>query len=205
MAYQLVQRDRCVFHITHIKNVPTIVRHGLLCKNLVVQRGIGYTDVAHDNIQDVRSRICVPSGSERTLHDYVPAFFGARPPMLYAVRRKGISQEDMVYILIKWSVLDYPDTYFSDGNARTNGTQFFTGTSNLSQIDFAAVEARYWADKGAEFKRRKQAEVLKPDSVSTEDILGFMVHNAGVEQKVQTILTAQDISRRIYVAPEFYY
>lgn len=205
MVNPLVLRQKCVFHITHIKNLPKIVKDGLLCRNLVQSQRVQYENISDAGIQVVRSIICVPPGSSHTLHDYVPTFFGARPPMLYAIRFKGNQQEEIVYLLINWEVISLPTTYFTDGNARTQGTKFFCDPSDLSNVDFEAVSAQYWGNKGDEYKRRKQAEVLVFQKINLVDIKGFAVYNEAAKLRVEKILQAQSVSKPIYITPEYYF
>lgn len=205
MVNPLVLKQKCVFHITHIKNVPKIVKDGLLCRNLVQSQKVQYENISDAGIQVVRSIICVPPGSSHTLHDYVPTFFGARPPMLYAIKSKGIQQEEIVYVLINWEVISLLTTYFTDGNARTRGTHFFCDLNDLSKVDFDAAAAQYWRDKGDEYTRRKQAEVLVFQKVNLVDIKGFAVYNEAAKLKLEKIFQAQSVSKPIYITPEYYF
>lgn len=203
MSNQLVFKDKYLFHLTHIGNLPGILKKGILCKNQTAEERIKYVDVSYDDIQGARAQIFIP-GTEHTLHDCVPLFFGARPPMLLAIRHKGISQEDMVYLVVNWGIINEPTAWFTDGNARTSGTQFYQGSSNLSRVDFDSADAYYWgADE--ETKRKKQAEVLKLSNILLDDILGIIVYNKEVEKKVQDMLKAYNIKRSIVVVPRFYY
>ena len=72
-----------------------------------------FRSISDEGIQARRSATAVPVGKGETIHDYVPLFFGARPPMLYAVKFK-VSQEDIVTLLVNWSVLDLATTVFTE-------------------------------------------------------------------------------------------
>jgi hypothetical protein len=84
--YNLVQWGRFLFHITHEKNIPGVLARGLCSKNEARRLNLKYHSIADETIQDRRSTKAVPVGPGGTLHDYVPLFFAARPPMLYAVK-----------------------------------------------------------------------------------------------------------------------
>ena len=75
----LVHKEKYLFHITHIKNIPAVLKKGLLSKNELLMQRIKITDISEDKIQSVRAKIVIP-GTQYTLHDCVPMFFGARPP-----------------------------------------------------------------------------------------------------------------------------
>ena len=203
MTNPLVLHGRALFHMTHIKNIPGIFKNGILCKNLLTQKKIKFEDVSDAEIQFTRSQITILKGSQYTLHDYVPCFFGARPPMLYAIKGRGILQSDMVYVLVDWNILNFEKTWFTDGNARTQGTNFYQGVANVCHVDFEACQAIYWTDK--ELRRKKQAEALKFQTVTLDEILGFVVQNDQAESALASMLQAQHVQKKIYLAPEYYY
>ncbi|MDD5567674.1 MAG: DUF4433 domain-containing protein [Candidatus Omnitrophica bacterium] len=206
MSNGLFYKDEYLFHITHIKNLPAILKKGILCKNQLSVERIGYVDVADSDIQQVRAHKCIP-GTEYTLHDCVPLFFGARPPMLLALKARGILQEEIVYIVVDWNIIKQPTTWFTDGNARSiRTTEFFQGISHIDKIDCDAVDAYYWSDKGDDFKRKKQAEVLKLNKVSLDEIAGFIVYNNIAKEKVTEILNSQQVRNKdVVVGGGFYY
>ncbi len=189
--------------MTHIKNIPGIFKNGILCKNLLTQKKIKFEDVSDAEIQFTRSQITILKGSQYTLHDYVPCFFGARPPMLYAISKKGTLQSDMVYVLVDWNILSLKTTWFTDGNARTQGTNFYQGVANLCYVDFASCGLNYWFNK--EFRRKKQAEVLKFQTVILDEILGFVVQNDQAASVLACMLQVQHVQKKIYQVPEYYY
>lgn len=199
-----VYKDKYLFHITHITNIPTILKKGLLCKNKAMTENIKYKDVAYDNIQKARAQIIIPN-TPYTLHDCVPLFFGARPPMLYTMIARGIGQEEMVYVVVKWSILKSDKTWFTDGNARTTGTNFYQGLENIENVDLEAADAHYWSSQGDEFRRKKQAEVLRLNCIGLSEIYGFIVHNEKVKNVVEKMLAAQNIKLEVIAVPRFYY
>lgn len=204
MSNPLILRNTCIFHITHLKNLSSILRNGLLSKNKIASMRVRIKDISNSEIQDARAIITIPNTSH-TLHDCVPMFFGARPAMLYAIKAKGVAQEEIVYVLVNWNIIGQPTTWFTDGNARDWETSFHQNVSDLQEVDFEAAGAYYWGDRGDEFKRKKQAEVLKLDQVPLEEILGFVVYNKDVKGKVKDILKSQEIDKKVFVVPEYYY
>ena len=206
MSISLVYKDKYLFHIVHIKNLPGIFTKGILCRNLIKSKRIKYEDISSNDIQAMRGVINIPT-TKHTLHNYVPLFFGARPPMLYAIRSRGIVQEDIIYILVDWNVINKSNTWFTDGNARSSNTNFFQGIANLSKVDFKAADSIYWgADKGEEFKRKKQAEVLVLEQILMDEIKGFVVYNKSAKEEVTRLLGARKITdKAIFIVPKFYY
>ncbi|MBF0553614.1 MAG: DUF4433 domain-containing protein [Nitrospirae bacterium] len=72
-------------------------------------------------------------------------------------------------------------------------------------MDVEAVQAKYYSDKGDEFKRRKQAEVLKLNKVNIDEISGFVVYNREVQIMIDNMLNSQKIIRKTLVIKEYYY
>lgn len=72
-----------IYHITPIENLHMILNTGeLLAKRVLDRMNTGYTNIAHQNIQDRRAETPVPCGPGETLHDYVPFYFAPHSPML---------------------------------------------------------------------------------------------------------------------------
>ena len=203
MASHFVLKNKAIFHITHIYNLPGILRKGLLSKNKIISEKIRYIDVSNDDIQEARSHIIIPSTTHR-LHDCVPAFFGARPPMLLALRRNGIAQEKIIYLLINWDIIYEDTTWFTDGNARAKQTKFYQVRRDIKKVDLKAANAHYWGETD-EAKRKKQAEVLKLHHISLDKIIGVVVYNGSIKERVEKMLMAQGVQRRIFVVPKYYY
>lgn len=103
MSFTLFQN---FFHITHVCNVPSIMKDGLLSHNLVVQRGISYKDISNAGVQQKRSCRRVHG---RGLHDYVPMFANPLTPMLYSLRGKF---ENLVILSITGDMLHYNKHHF---------------------------------------------------------------------------------------------
>src|SRR5262245_52338288 len=80
-----------IYHITHVDNLPTILKSGgLQCNATLKGAATAYASIAHDNIQDRRQHTAVPCGPGGVLHDYVPFYFGPRSPMLFTISRGNV-------------------------------------------------------------------------------------------------------------------
>jgi hypothetical protein len=203
MAYSLVQENKCIFHIVHNKNLPSILKNGLLSYNATKAKHIKYETIAHHNIQERRDNIEIMHGNKGTLHDYVCFYFGARSPMLSALRYK-MNQQEIVYVAVAWDVLNLTTTVFTDGNAATYGTQQFCGVENLDKVDLKAAEKWFWNDD-LETRRKKSAEILVWEKVPVEKIVAFFVYSDKMKDEVITLLKAQGIEKSVLTAQEFYY
>ncbi len=80
-----------IYHITHIRNLQSILQSGgLIANSRLKQQQTNYQDIAHGHIQDRRALTRVPCSAGGCLHDYVPFYFAPRSPMLYAIHKGNV-------------------------------------------------------------------------------------------------------------------
>jgi hypothetical protein len=206
MAYDLLQWGKFLFHICHDSNLPTILKRGIYSKNELKRLRIKYTSIADEGIQNRRRTKSVTVGPKGgCIHDYVPLFFAARPPMLYPVCAR-YPEEEIVYLLVRWQLLEADNTVFTDGNASTFGTKFYCGVDNLNILDHKALRATQWGGaNNTEIRRRKSAEVLVWNHLPPDHLVALIVKNEETKNRVERIVAAQDTSLQVYCAPEYYY
>ena len=159
-------------YITHISNMPSIMKNGILSHNLAGR--VKHKSVAMQDIQKRRTYKRVPGG--KFLHDYVNLYFCARNPMLY--KRKELHDE-LCVLRIDKAVLNLQNVVITDGNSAADYTAFAPSPKGLSKIEHSLVFAKYWTDqdpvKERAKKRAKCAEVLIPNIVNVRYIMGAYV------------------------------
>jgi hypothetical protein len=80
--------DPRVFHITHVENLPSIVRSGMLLSHAaVIAGGVATTTIGYGHIKARRRGRPVPIGAGGCLGDYVPFYFCSRSVMLYVIHK----------------------------------------------------------------------------------------------------------------------
>lgn len=166
--------DVCELHyIVAIANVPSIVRHGILCHRDAQK--LPHNSVAMAEIQDIRHAKPVPPGT-KTVHDFANLYFHARNPMMY--KRRHIHQEICV-LQIRPDVLNVAAVMISDQNAASNYARFYGSPAGLDALDRERVYAMDWNhEEQHEYWRRKSAkcaEVLVPDRVASSFLAGAYV------------------------------
>ena len=97
-------RRGLLFHFTHMSNLAAIVRDGLRCDSEVTDTERVFTEVGNQVIKSRRRVRCVPVPPGGVVADYVPFYFAARSPMLYAVHMGNVAeykggQDDLVYLV----------------------------------------------------------------------------------------------------------
>src|SRR3981081_2469896 len=91
-----------IYHISAARNLDSILNcGGLFSTTEMRRRGIKYSDVAEQEIQDRRARRQVRCCRVGILHDYVPFFFCPRPPMLYRVQYDRVleAERSMIHLV----------------------------------------------------------------------------------------------------------
>ena len=209
-----------IYRITHIQNIPHILKYGITHKNSSNSnpdfRAIGDSSLINTrnnklvNITNGASKIIATI----TLGDYIPFYFGVKMPMLYVIQHGGnfvpeaTNAEDIVYIACsvkKIYNLGY-EFYFSDGHATDFLTTFYDKNkiNDLNTIlDWKAIKAPYWGgEKNLDIKRKKQAEFLVKGDVLPETIIGYVCYNDTAYKKLTNLGIAKEI---IKIKPNIYF
>lgn len=183
--------------MTALANVASIGEHGLLSHHRVAQ--LPHVSVAMADVQDRRSPKTVPGG--RPLHEYVNLYFDARNAMMRLRRSR-----DLVVLRVSPAVLDLPAAVVTDGNAANGPTRFFRSPDGLAHLDAERVFAEWWTNDDPfvqqELKRQRQAEVLVPDVVPPEYIVGcYTWHEPEAKQCSRIAPTWEiEVNTRVYFA-----
>jgi hypothetical protein len=191
-------RHKCVYNITAIDNIPSIIENGILCYDAA--KKLLHYSIALNAVQERRERVTIPNGLR--LHCYANLYFDYNNPMLY--KRKDMAEKICV-LAVDTSILNNPSCIFSDRNAATDLVKFYPASEGVNQIDFEKVFAQYWNHddpyEHLNHKAIKCAEILIPQCVSYEYIVGAYVVNNVAEQA----LLATGFDKRIVINPKVFY
>lgn len=206
-----------IYRMVYVDNLVTILhRGGMHAANAVPEDGLLYRIIHNVDIQNVRHVRRVPCGPGGVIHDYVPFYFGYRPPMLLQLKTNRVSgyaegQQPLIYLV---STVQQVATagcgfVFSNGHGIAAFTEWFDDLERLDAVDWDMVYQRYWADSldDMDRQRRKQAEFLVhrfcPWTLITE--VGVIDNIA--KSRVETLLADFDVhvQRPVSVRPAWYY
>lgn len=186
-----------LYNIQAINNIPSIIQHGLLSHNAAAS--IPHTNIAMQEVQDLRDQVTV---FERPLHDYAALYFDAQNAMLY--KRKD-QNENICIMAFHKTVLDIEGAIVSDRNAASRDAQFYTPDVGLEKIDFDEIAHKYWTGGDENETRRKKAihcaEVLVPDCIPFNYVLGAQVYSANAEKRLRDA----GFKKQIIITPDFFY
>ncbi len=186
---------RYFFHFTDIRNLESILEHGLLCTNKKKEQSIQHRDIANASIQERRASMDVPCGCKGKIHDYVPFYFSSLNPMLLGViNSKNQDQPLIIYLCLKIQKIETLNAIFTDASANTDiPPTFYNDVADLNKIDWVLVDSKKWS-LPEEARHKKMAEVLIYEKVDISDIDSIIVYNNGIKQEAQKILTKYKIS-----------
>ena len=177
------------FHFTHLDNLDSIVKRGLLCTNRKDELGITHFNVAANSIQERRSTMKVTCGPKGVVHDYVPFYLCSTNPMfLSLVNKKNVDQPLVIFFAISIKYVERADVVFTNASANTaSPPDFFSDPSDLSQLDWEAIGNPKWARGEDDELHRRMAEVLVQGSVPITDIEYIVVWNENIKEQVEEI------------------
>jgi len=153
----------CLYYITHIDNLPSILKHGIQSHNAIEKSGIDFKAVYDPEIMVRRKSKSTPNG--RTLWDFANVYFQPRNPMLYRVINE-IKRDEIAVLGLQPSVLRIPGIYITDGNAANDPTSFYTPNVGLKIIlrMWDTIDNEWWNSADGS-KRKIMAECLIPQSI----------------------------------------
>ncbi len=163
-----------LFYITHIDNLQSIIKRGILSYNRIKDVGCKFIPIfkgkkhSYNDI-DKRSKIA-PLMNNNNLLNYAGLFFQPRNPILYrSIIETGL--EKLVILEVANTVLSEPGVIISDGNVTEDFTQFYPCSQGLKKIQqHAKVLQNDWWRKSDGSKRKIMAECLVPERVKPEYI-----------------------------------
>lgn len=131
--------------------------------------------------------------------DYVPFYFGPRPPMLFSIKcgnteygRSGRGQAGMVHLVCRLESLarDFRGRWcFIDAHPSRDWARFSETMAELDErIDFDVMALRQW-DQPDEVKAGRQAEFLVHGVVPWEYVELVVVMNEEIVAEVREVLT----------------
>jgi O-acetyl-ADP-ribose deacetylase (regulator of RNase III) len=185
-----------MLYITHIDNLISILKEGILCHSLVDKKNLQCKTIYNQDVVNRRKNILVDG--ERSLWNFANLYFNPRNPMLYSlVKRPGFASieyvKQYVIIAVKPSILQNNDVYVSDGNSAHSLTEFYPisgRTKEDSKRIFQIAEkinTIEWWDETKGTKREVMAECLVPEKIPPSYFQTLHVPNQDAAQHVEKL------------------
>lgn len=197
------------FRITHIDNIPHIIKYGLV-KAESPLHDENFVTIGDRQIIGLRGGMDVKG---YRIGDYIPFYLGPRSPMLYVIQHgyngvRRVEPENIVYCVIRLDdlVSNDIDCIFTDGHALSFLTSFYSKEklkSISSIINYDDVYSSQWnSEEDLDLKRRKEAELLVKNDLPVQFIRGFAVYNNNAKVRLIGMGVAENM---IAVMPGYYF
>lgn len=202
-----------IFRITHVKNTPWILRHGLTCAN-GSEVDPDFVSIGNPDLIAKRPHrvVGIPPGG--TLADYVPFYFTPRTPMLLNIKTGwgGVKQRpnEEIVILVS-SLLSLTERgipfVFSDRHAYLLQANFYSDLGDLEKIDYDSLRRSDFAKNAEAPERfdRYQAEALVFGSLPVDALAGIACYTHGVKLELEAMAREAGVAPRIEVRDDWFF
>jgi hypothetical protein len=215
-----------IFHITGIPNLDSIFAEGSLeAKNRLASKGVGYSNIAYQTVQNIRAQKPIRVGPGGMMHDYVPFYFAPRSPMLYAINQGAVAgcslrQEDVVHFetTVENILANGSNFVFFDMNAAIGLSKCFDSLIDLDKIAWDLITeeptldgfCRYFHSKHsppryATRMEQRQAEFMVHQSVSLSCITRIGVFDDNRKIAVENFLRQHSLHMLVEVKKQDWY
>ena len=185
MMANLISAQRALlFRITHIGNVPWILKNGLHCKNTGILDP-NFVTIGNPELISKRTSRDVPIAPGGTLSDYIPFYFTPFSMMMYNIHTgyggiRRVRNADIVMMVTSFRMLveqGVPAVY-TDRHAYLRTACFFSSLNDLDMIDWPLMQARDFRrdDEDPGKTDRYQAEALIHIHLPVEFLSGIVCH-----------------------------
>jgi hypothetical protein len=207
-----------IWHITHWRNLPSIVQAGVLwsdAKRLELGLDcsvVGLSEIKRRRLQEIE--VSCHSGAK--VGEYVPFYFCPRSVMLYILHMGNLpdlnyheGQEPIIHLqadlgqVLLWAAQGKFRWAFSDRNAGSYLADFESDEDKMAELDWNAIENRDF--RNPLVKEAKQAEFLCFEAFPWNLFEMIGVYNDKVAQQVAETLPGGDNQPKVGVRRDWYY
>lgn len=182
-------KGKYFYHFTHIDNLKSIIKNGLLSTNKKNELGITHVNLASESIQLRRSGMDVTCSPNGKIHDYVPFYFTARNPMLLGVlNRKNIDQPLIIYIAVSIDKILENNVVFTDASANTIvPPNFYNDPQYLDKLDWGLINSQGWTTTNKDDLHKRMAEILVHNKMPVDWIDKIVIFNDVVKKEILSV------------------
>jgi hypothetical protein len=193
------------FYFSMIENLESFLKHGILPKNEIIKQGWNYASFAEESVQDRRHtrEIELSNRAKVTIHDLVPVYLVLKNPTLSARRN---CQNQIFFIVVNADILaqENIEFAFSDGNAASMETRFFSSLYKLYHIPWDVLKANYWNDF-PDGRRKRNAEFLIFPKVAPEYFRRIVVSNSDLHKECSQLSQSLGLSINIKINSSYFF
>lgn len=207
MASDILQKYEIkeLYYFSLIENLNSMLKVGILPKNVLNRANRQHHSFANNQVQYRRDQIDIQcsDSKKRNIHDVVPLYFTPLTPTLFC--KQDIFTKIFFAVVNPHIIFEKGFHYaFSDGNAASNGTNFYNSTEYLFKINWTVIKAKYWADF-QDGKRMRNAEMLIYPIIPNNYILKYVVINKTNKILVENILFKFNLNKPVEINESFFF
>ena len=183
-----IMNIRCLYYITHIDNLHSILSKGILSRERITKEGVHNTPIDH---------------GKGNLLDYASLYFQPRNPMMYRAIFE-VGTEQLAILEVANSVLNEPGILISDGDATDELTQLYPCVQGLKKIQQQrkVIQSEWWKKYDGS-KRKIMAECLVPMRVKPEYIRSVIIPDDGIKTWQQMLFS--DVTLPVVSQPKMFF
>ena len=202
-----------VFRITHIRNLPWILRHGLHCPTSTTIDS-GFVPIGIPDLIRKRATWPVPIAPYGHLNDYVPFYFTPWSIMMYNITTgyngviKRPNPEIVILVSTIFRLLEHKvPVVFTNGHARLAETDFFSSIADLGKIDWNLLRSKDFKKNPEDPGKlgRYQAEALAFQHVPVEALLGVVCYDQQNATHLIADVNRLGLSLSVKIVREWYF
>ena len=208
----VAQHSLNLYKFARIAEIASIIRSGIYSKAKAdADPSIKYQDISLRSVQARRAARRVDLSSNRSvgIHDLVGLYLVPKTPTQF-VHYKNNIESDLVFFDIDLNLITDPrnEVVFSDGNAGSGYSKFYTDLADLDKLPWDVLNAPRWNDYhagSAEGARRRASEFLIYPYIRPDYIKRLIVVNHAAHARVLSILQSSGSSIPIEIDNTFYF
>ncbi|MBX3158539.1 MAG: DUF4433 domain-containing protein [Deltaproteobacteria bacterium] len=206
-----------IFHITHVDNLPSIVRDGGLCSDAaMIAREARVASIGMSSIKQRRLALPVRCHPGDLVGECVPFYFCPRSIMLFLIHRANHpdlgyrgGQEPIVHLeldlraVAAWADANRRRWSFTLSNAGAAYAEFRGRLDQLGDLNWVAIRSTDFTSPAT--KEGKQAEFLVHEFVPWDLVVRIGVYSQAIAERVVAAITSAAHRPRVDVLRGWYY
>lgn len=187
-----------IYHLTSIRNLPSIIHDGLLSRVSLQEKQIAYTDIANEDILSKRTK--------KGLDQCVPFHFHTHTEFDVAVQKQRRLEGPYIYLAVNRSVARDKKFKIILRHPISSGSEIkiLEYDEGFSQIDWDVMNTPKGNPPNPNYDGHvRMAECISPYcNVPFEDIYTIFVPNEDVKNQVE--LLVKNYSTQVRVSPSLF-
>lgn len=214
MPLDLSPEGGLLFRITHVRNLPWLLVHGLPCANANI-RDPDFEAIGNPGLIQHRAQRRIELPPYGTLADYVPFYLTPKSPMLLNIKTgwNGItprSNEDIAILVSSVQAMQNNGVtlLFTDRHAYMATARWSANSADLAtMIDWDILRRHDFARSDAypDKMDRYQAEALAHAHVPIAALIGIGCASAAEQARIEATVQAAGLTLPVRARPGWYF